>query len=129
VQDLWTIVSPIGAPTGHEILVGVSTIALSSSCSIESASECALTVESSESFSIMRGKGHKDSTGRLIQLTEYIPDRRSPATFLIAKKYGAGRIVAIGSWKVFLNEFVTHYPDNLRLFNNIIGWLKKPNSP
>ena len=44
--------------------------------------------------------------------------------FMLAMMSGAGRVVGIGSWKIFLNRFVDNPQlGNKQLFENCIRWL------
>lgn len=75
----------------------------------------------------MKAIGREDPFGHLMQLTDYIRDKRTNSTFMVAVRYGKGKVVGIGSWKIFLNEFINDISiDNKRFFKNIVIWLSSP---
>jgi len=73
---------------------------------------------------VMSARGHKNPNGRLVQLTDYVLDKQACVPFLLAAEYGAGRVVGIGSWKMFINDLVNNNQNNnLKLFVNLTKWL------
>jgi hypothetical protein len=124
-RDLWVTTKPIGNPINHQLLEGVEKIALLSSCSIDYLSnDYEVVVSLSDELWRMKARGHSNSEGRLLQLLEYYKDKLDKHPFLLAKKYGDGKVVGIGTWKVFLNAFINDKElNNDRLFKNCIGWL------
>ena len=124
---LWIASELVGVPVAHPILEGVGKIALTSSCTVECAETPELLVHTREDVAALHVKGYKDpETGRIVRPTDYVLDRRGPGTFLSALQFGKGRVIAIGSWKMFLNEFMDHNEfDNAKLMANCINWLSK----
>ena len=124
-RDLWIVSRPRGNPESHPLLNGVSTLALTSCCTVEGAATPDLTVATADQVAIRHAIGHKDpQSGRLLQITDYVPGKDAPAEFMVAFRHGRGKVVAIGTWKIFLNDLVASYPDgNGKLFQNIIDWL------
>ncbi len=124
-RDYWIETTPVGEPSLHSLLDGVAKLALTSSCTVECAAQAELIVSTSDPVAVLHALGHKNPEGRLIQLTDYILDKHATVPFMVALKYGAGRVVGIGTWKIFLNELVSSGHDNKKLFQNIISWLTR----
>jgi len=123
--DLWVTTKPSGEPSNHVLLRDIDTLAFTSSCSVESAGNPEVTVYTSEPVAVMHARGRKgQQSDRLIQLTNYIPNKHDSMPFLLAVRHGAGRVVAAGTWKMFLNVFTQDGSlSNKLLFTNIIRWL------
>lgn len=113
---------PFGTPDRHPILKDVSSLVLTSSCAVEPAGRTELEVQTSEPVSIMGARGYKNSEGRILSATDYPIERQAPASFMVALKHDAGRVVGIGTWKIFLNDVNVPMYDNMRLLHNIIDW-------
>jgi len=128
-RRLWVVSGVAGVPTDHAILQGVGRIGITSSCTLEAADRPELSVTLDEA-SILHAKGYKDpSSGRLVRLTDYVLDQRGPTNFMMALQSGRGHVVAIGSWKIFLNEFVNDKAlGNATLLYNILSWLMAPSA-
>jgi TIR domain len=124
-RALWIESEIAGTPPDHPILQDVGRIGITSSCTLEAAERPDLAVHTRDEVSILHAKGYKDpSSGRLVRLTDYVPDHRAPAAILMALQAGRGRVVAVGSWKVFLNEFVNDKTfGNATLLYNTLSWL------
>lgn len=105
-RDLWVTDKPIGSLKGHAILRGVNKLSFLSSCTVECFNKSKLTVSISSKCSIMKAIGDKDPDGHLRILQKYVVDKYDNPQFMVAIKYGKGRIVGIGSWKIFLDEFI-----------------------
>lgn len=71
----------------------------------------------------MHARGYMNEEGRLYQLTDYVLDKHAKEPVLCAYRYGKGRVVGIGTWKIFVNELVEDDNDNLQLFRNVLHWL------
>jgi len=125
----WITTKIIASPLSHPIVKGIATLAITSSCTVDPTSTPDLLVSTSDSVAVLRGRGYKNPEGRWIQLTEYVLDKHASAPILVEVRYGAGRVVGIGSWKLFVNELVEdqHY-DNMRLFRNLVSWLSQNDS-
>jgi hypothetical protein len=125
-REFWIRTKLISAPTSHPIVEGIATLTITSSCTIDPAGTPDLLVSTADSVAVLRGRGHKNPEGRLVQLTDYVLDRYDSAPLIVALRYGAGRVVGIGSWKVFVNELVEdEQSENMRLFRNLIKWLSQ----
>lgn len=123
-RDLWIITNPHGSARAHKLLKGINSIAFQSSCSIDYAANVDLVVSTASECNIMKAKGFKDESGRLVQIRDYYVDKHIAPQYMVALKHGLGKIIGIGSWKMFLNEFVDDPSlDNKKLFKNIIDWL------
>ncbi len=123
-QDLIVVTEPTSIPKSHPLLSGVHKVAFQSSCTVLCSSHVALSVSTSENFSIMKATGQKNEIGKILQIEDYVIDKRATARFLVGLQYGAGRVLAIGSWKIFLNDFIHNETlDNGRLLSNAVSWL------
>lgn len=124
-RDLWVVTEPKGAPANHPILDGVNRLGFTSACSVESAETPEFVASTGEQVAVLHAQGHKDPTsGRLRNVTDYILERHGAAPFLVASEHGRGRVLAIGSWKVFMNEFLEDDSlGNRTLLHNSINWL------
>jgi hypothetical protein len=123
-QDLWIVSKPEASPSDHPIIKDVGKIALTSSCTIATASKPLFMISTSETVAIMTAFGFQNPEGRLRRITDYKLDKRSQAPFMAAMRYGSGKVIGVGSWKVFLNDLVQAYPEgNNKLLQNSIAWL------
>jgi TIR domain len=124
-SDFCILSDPHAVPAEHPMLNGVSTLGLTSSCTIECATAPDMIVSTDEPVAVLHGTGFKDSFGTLVRVEKYVLDALAPAQFMVAVEYGKGKVVGIGTWKVFLNAFVTAHPNgNCKLFHNVIDWLR-----
>jgi hypothetical protein len=72
----------------------------------------------------MKAVDPKNESGKILQIQDYILDKRAQVCFMAGTSHGRGRVLAIGSWEVFVNEFTEDPPlDNEKLFQNSIIWL------
>ncbi len=124
-KEYWIIDNIESNNDSHPILNGVSRIGITSACTISDPMSSELIIGTSSSVAHMHAKGRKSPDGRLVQLTDYILDKHDKANHMIALKHGKGRVIGIGSWKIFLNEMVEDSSlHNKRLFVNSFAWLK-----
>jgi hypothetical protein len=122
--DSCVLSQPVGVPDSHPLLESVSKVALTSCCSVECALNAEVTVCTSDPVAILHAVGIKDSSRRLARIERYVLDQCAPVQFMVAVKHGAGKVVAIGTWKIFLNELVDSVDNsNGILFGNIVEWL------
>ena len=70
---------------------------------------------------VVEAVGRPDEDGYLSPIHEYVPTARTDATVLAAWRYGQGRVVASGTWKLFALD----QRDNIRLVENTTAWLGK----
>lgn len=123
-RDLIVVTEPAGIPAAHPVFSVVRKLAFQSSCTVLCSRNVAFSVSTSEQCSVMKAIGPKNEFGKILQIQDYVLDKRAPACFMVGLQHGAGRILAIGSWKIFLNEFIHNEPfDNRILFQNAISWL------
>jgi TIR domain len=128
-RDFWITTKPVATPTSHPVVEDVTTLAITSSCTVDSTGPPDLLVSTADPVAVLHARGYKNPEGRLVQLTDYVLDKHASASILVALRYGAGRVVGIGSWKLFVNELVEDkHNDNLRLFRNLISWLSRDDS-
>jgi hypothetical protein len=124
-SDSCVLSQPRGVPDSHPLLASVSKVALTSCCSVECAVDAEVTVCTSDPVAILHAVGIKDTSRRLAFINRYVLDQRAPIQFMVAVKHGAGKVVAIGTWKVFLNELLDRQDHrNNILFGNIVDWLR-----
>lgn len=125
-QSLCVFTFPHSENEHHPLLLGVRRIALQSSCSLETyLPPPELQLKTDATVSVVNPKGPPDpgGSGHIIQIQRY-DIHRGAETFLIAFRVGKGRVVAVGSWKIFQNEYVEDETvDNRTLLNNAVRWL------
>ena len=124
-RSVAVMTQPRGNPAGHAILDSVGTISFQSACTVESEVTTDLVVETEAVCSRMNANGRREQeSNRLMLIDDYVVQTRGHLPFLVALRAGLGRVVALGSWKIFLNDFVDDPQlDNKRLFRNCIRWL------
>lgn len=101
-----------------ELLKDVRQIVTLSSCSLN-ITNAATAVLCSESESTVF---EPEPTGRGVQILSYQERGKDSVALVGASK--VGKVVTVGSWKTFLDDFVNepNY-DNARLYENILYWL------
>ena len=123
-HEFWITTRPIASPASHPIIEGIYTLAITSSCTVEPAVTPDLLISTADSVAVMHARGLSNPQGRLYFLTDYVLDKHDSAPILVALRYGAGRVVGVGSWKMFINDLVKDKDcDNMMLFRNVISWL------
>ena len=115
---------PVGSPDGHPLLQGVQTVSFESACSInEREGQSELAVMTGEKCSTVEALGPKDPEGKILYIEGWKLLAHTQPCFMLAMSR-AGRVVGIGSWKIFLNRFVDNPQlGNKQLFENCIRWL------
>ena len=119
-----------GSRAEHPILAGVVRLAIQSSCTVRAIcqeGDCELEVQTGSGIGTMAPKTGEPSNSIPekfdIVYTYDVHDSR-PATFLVATKNGNGRVVAGGSWRMFIDDYMKDDSvDNARLFRNCVDWL------
>ena len=113
-----------GTPDAYGLLDSIASVALISSCTIECSVPTALEVSTTEPVAALHATGRKDASRRLARIESYVLDQIAPASYMVAIRHGKGRVVALGTWKVFLDE-LAEYPgtQNTVLFKNVVKWL------
>jgi hypothetical protein len=108
-------------PDSHSLLAGVTDLAFLSAASVRTTtvSPAELVVSAPDSTLILRPLGHIQPDGSRPNIEEWVVERRGAVPVLIARKWGRGRVVAAGSWKLF----TIAYGDNARLLKNVFAWL------
>ena len=77
-----------------------------------------------EKCSTVEAFGPKDPEGKILYIEGWKLLAHTQPCFMLAMMSGAGRVVGIGSWKIFLNRFVDNPQlGNKQLFENCIRWL------
>jgi hypothetical protein len=102
----------------RELLTEVNKIATLSSCSLH-IDLAATAILSSGSESTLF---EPEPLGQGVRIKSYMETGNGPAVLVGASVNH--RVIAVGSWKTFLNEFIddTNY-DNRRLYENVLSWL------
>ena len=116
--------APRAKPESHRLLNSVGVLALTSSCTLESAVPTDLSVSTADPVAVVHAVGIKDRLRRLARIERYVLDQCATAQIMVAIRHGAGRVVAIGTWKAFLDEIVDGQGQNKELFSNSISWLR-----
>ena len=114
----------------HPIIAGVKRLAVLSSCTVQASGQkgdCELEVRTCSNISTMAPKTGERSVSNPekfnIVYTYEVQELR-PAPFFVATKYGNGRVVACGSWRMFVEDYMMDDSvDNARLFRNCVEWL------
>jgi hypothetical protein len=105
------------ADTRTELLRNVRRVVTLSSCSLYAENRDTVLDSGPESVVF---KPVPIGGGTAIQ--GWIEEGPGPATLIAASR--TSRVVVVGGWKTFLTEFVDEPEcDNLRLFQNILGWI------
>jgi hypothetical protein len=102
-------------------------LATTSSCTVDpAAGTIDLLISTADPVAVLNATGRENPGGGLLQLTGYVRDKYASAPIFVALRYGAGRVVGIGSWKLFINELVEDKRNNnMKLFRNLIEWLSE----
>ena len=123
-DEYWVQATPTSTPTDCTILQGVDQLLLTSCSTVESARPPAFKLSTQERFPIMHARGFKNPEGRMAQITEYVRNRNTNADFALGIEYGSGKVVAIGSWKTFVNSLLRSNVGNQTFFHNTIRWME-----
>ena len=101
-----------------ELLKDVRQIVTLSSCSLNITDAATAVLRSGSESTVFE----PEPTGRGITIRSYRERGKGPVALVGASK--AGKVVTVGSWKTFLDDFVNepNY-DNARLYENILHWL------
>lgn len=113
---------PVGpAAHQHAVLSGVETIVVQSSASLlsETLSRPELIVESPPDSLVMRPLGQIQPKGGRPNIEAWEVARTAAAAILLARSWEAGRVAAVGTWKLLTLQA----GDNARLLGNLLTWL------
>ena len=122
--NFWLTTEPAGSDPDHFILKDIKKLRFLSSCTIQNLTSFDLQVKTGSPVSIMKANGLKEPDGKIKRIDDYYEDKFQSANFLTALNYGRGKVVGIGSWKIFLSAFINDETlDNKKLFRNILEWL------
>ncbi|MFH1277320.1 MAG: toll/interleukin-1 receptor domain-containing protein [Candidatus Eisenbacteria bacterium] len=128
-QQYWLDGRVTAIPVNHALFANVSKLVLVSSCSVEADLPCDCSAFTDVKCSVMTARGLKDpQSGKIERLDQYIKDKAAYATICAARTFGAGKIVVVGSWKVFHNDLIGQ-GDNTQLLRNILRWFGSNNEP
>lgn len=123
-EDFWVSVE-LQDPETHQITEGVRRVAFLSSCSLTNISAKPELLVNSPPSAVMHPVGRKDANGWMRIIEAWIRDREASVPLLAAWRCSLGKVVAAGTWKLFLPAFTSENApfDNARLFQNIMSWL------
>lgn len=107
----------------HPLAAGVLQAELISSASVRSTvrERPEFTLETGPDAVVGRPLGRIDVTGARVFLEDQVEDRRGPVTVLAARRWKQGRVVAVGTWKLWTVD----RGDNARLVGNVLEWLRR----
>jgi hypothetical protein len=116
------IVSATASAANHPLAAGVRQVSFVSSASVRSVIRTApeFTLEAPPNCVIARQLGQIDSSGGRPNFDDQVEDRRGPVSLLAARKWKKGRVVAVGTWKIWTID----HGDNARLIANTVDWLR-----
>jgi len=110
----------------NPLLNDVRRVAIQSSCSIETyLPQPDLMVETGTKVSVINpvGPRARSRPDYILQVQDY-SRQQTTASFLAAYCIGKGRVLAVGSFKLFLDLYIEDGTvDNGRLFDNAVKWL------
>jgi hypothetical protein len=116
---------------GEPLLKGVNTLGLQSACSLKvynADPEVVKVVLHSGSEPLIWEPQNIpfDDQGKYWGAHDYIPSTAKERPLIVKRAFGQGKIVAIGTWKVFCDDFVEDDTalQNRRLLTNILDWFK-----
>jgi len=118
----FAVSAPKPAGIKHPITARVRELAVLSACSIEPIDLPEYEIRAVPDAAVVDVTGRPSEAGYMLQVHDYVPSSRTEPTILAAWKYGQGRVVAAGTWKLF----TLRQSDNLRLVKNAIAWLESP---
>jgi len=101
-----------------ELTKDIHQIATISSCSL-TISDAAVPIVTTDPESVVF---EPEPIGGGIAIRQYLEKRTESVPIVGASR--SGKVIAVGSWKMFLDDFVDlPNSDNCRLYQNILGWL------
>ncbi len=106
---------------GHPVVQGVRELAFISAASVRQTTldNPELVVMSEPDSSLFRPLGRIGADGSRPTIDEYVSDGVGAVPLLVAKRWGKGRVIAIGTWKLFTVD----HGDNFKLIDNAFEWL------
>jgi TIR domain len=113
-------------PQGHPLSEGVSELALIAAASVRSTTRepIEIRIDGPNDAIVKRPLGHIKRDGSRPVIDRWIPHHAGPVTLVAARKWGKGRVVVAGTWKLCTVDLA----DNRRFLNNAIGWLRQKSS-
>ena len=129
-RDLCAFVEPSSSDPTHPIMSGIRKVAIQSSCTVHwlgQEADCALEVRTDRNVSVMapkEGVHHPTIPEKFDLVSKYAVEDAKPVPFLVAAPFGRGRVVATGSWRMFVDAYMDDESvDNAKLFSNCVCWL------
>jgi hypothetical protein len=110
-----------GIPQEHEIFQGVHRLCFNTTCS--------LNVTNPDKVLVLLRSGHGSFTreadvNKRGKIMSWEPTANTEVPLLAVANYGAGRFAAIGTWEIFLSEYMESAElDNRQLYLNLLRWL------
>ena len=120
-----------GMPAGDPLLKEVEVLGLQSACSLKvhnaEPEEVEVVLHSGTRRLIWEPKNVRfDEYGEYWQRTEYVPSTKKERPLIVKTQVQHGKVVAIGTWKVFCDDFIDDSTlHNRQLFENILDWFRE----
>jgi len=116
--------TPVDAPAGHHaasaMTAGVRSVLALSSCSVTARGDAEVVLRSAADSKTFE----PEPSGVGVAIHHWEERRTGPADVVAVAQPGAGRVVASGSWKMFLDRFLdAPGSDNTRFLENLLLWL------
>jgi hypothetical protein len=120
-RDPQLSVRVVPASESHSILNGVHEIGFLSASSVSwcSGENPEFVIEAPSDSLKMRPLGHIQPDGSRPNIESWTIDRQGSAALFIARRWGQGKVVAVGSWKLC----TLAYGDNAKFLANTLNWL------
>jgi hypothetical protein len=108
-----------GIPQEHEILQGVHRLCFNTTCSLNVTNPAQVVLRSGhESFT---RKADVNKRGKIVS---WVPTANTEVPLLAVANYGDGKFAAIGTWEIFLSEYIESTElHNRQLYLNLLRWL------
>jgi len=117
--------------TSDPLLKGVEVLGLQSACSLKvynaEPQEVDIVLHSGTEPLIWEPKNIRfDKYGQYWERTKYVPSTKKERPLIVKTKVQHGRVVAIGTWKVFCDNFIDDDTlGNCQLFGNTLDWFRE----
>jgi hypothetical protein len=114
-----------GGPQEEELLQGVGRLCFKQTCSLQVSEPARVVLRSSpDSFT---EEAEVTDTGQILSWTA---TTNSQTPLVAVTPYGAGRFAAVGTWTVFLSEYLESVElDNRQFYLNLLHWLTASTPP
>jgi hypothetical protein len=116
--------------SGDPLLNGIKTLGLQSACSLKvhnaDPQEVNVVLDSGTQPLIWEPQNIQfDECGKYWRSAAYVVTTRKERPLIVKRIHRHGKVIAIGTWKVFCDDFVGDTTlGNRQLFQNIMDWLR-----